>query len=102
MAHSNGVVNEILDRSRERVADGTATDNDRLITAMEALSERNQREMQKLAEHNNEQVQKAIEAPMVIRMFGRNWSATELVFLFGVTLAGETSLAIVLPQLLGG
>lgn len=91
MSHSNGVVSEILDRSRERVADGSANDNDRLIVVMEALNERNRNQMDE-----------SLNKPTTIRMFGRNFTMTEIAFLFGATIAGEAGLAIVIPQLLGG
>ena len=74
----NGVAGTLLDEARSRVANGTATDTDRLMLVMEALSNQNKEVFGSRAEFS-------------VKLFGRNWTATEMVFGFGFLIAGETA-----------
>ena len=63
----NGVAGTLLDEARSRVANGTATDSDRSMLVMEALSNRNIEAFNTRKE-------------FTVRLFGCEWTATEMVF----------------------
>ena len=77
--HTNGIADKLLDEARARVANGTAKDDDRLMIVMEALSARG------IEATNN-------RAEFKVKLFGRDWTATEMVFGFGFVIAVEIGL----------
>lgn len=85
-AHTNGMADKLLDQARDRIAKGRATDTDRLMIVMEALSARN-------LEATNTRKE------LTIRLFGREWTAAELVFGFGFLIAAEGGLGFAALQM---
>ena len=80
--HENGMADKLLDQARDRLAKGRATDTDRLMIVIEAMSARNLH-----ATTNREE--------FTVKLFGRSWTATEMVFGFGFLVAIETGYVIV-------
>lgn len=87
-AHINGMADKLLDQARDRIAKGRATDTDRLMIVMEALSARNLEATQNRKE-------------LTIKLFGREWSAAEMVFGFGFLIAAEGGLGFAALKLFG-
>lgn len=79
---TNGLLADaLLSQARERLAKGEATEIDRLMLVMEALSKRN------LEATNTREEFK-------VKLFGREWSASEMIFGFGFVIAAEGGLGI--------
>ena len=89
MAQGNGVAAEMIEQSYERLAEGKASEADRTIIVMSYLVE-NQR---KFAEAMR---------PKPFKLFGREWSPTELAFLIGGLVVIDTAAVAGLTHLVGG
>ena len=79
--HTNGIADKLLDEARARVANGTAEDDDRLMLVMEALINRS------IAASTNREEFK-------VKLLGREWTVTELVFSFGFLIAAEAGVGV--------
>lgn len=74
--HTNGLADQLLKKARENIADNKASDADRQMIVMEALSART------IAAVSNRK-------ELTIKIFGREWTAAEIVFGFGFLIAAE-------------
>ena len=88
MASTNGFADTIIEQSRAKCANGSATDNDRLIVVMDALTNRG------IAATEAARDSLSNRSEFKVKLFGREWSATEMVFGFGVMFAAETGFTI--------
>ena len=75
--HTNGLADKLLDQARERVAEGKATDSDKQMIVMEALSARGIMATRERREYK-------------VRILGKELSVTDLIFIFGFLVAGES------------
>ena len=89
MSDQNGMADTIIEEARSRVINGKSTQNDRLILVMDALTNRS------IAAATNKKEFK-------IKLFGREWSANEMVFAFGAVMAAEGAAGVAAIAAFGG